>query len=391
MGGSVGRSRNRAPRGGAPRLALEDIVGHPRLRDARKAYLDRFLDVYGDDPFLVRLLIESGRFLIYMIAVILDAAQDPSRRETWFTVGRLKQQMVMFGLASERQVDHLVARLCAVEFMELRPSDQDRRVRILKPTEKLRAHDRDWLAAHYTPLTVLYPQHDSGLIMRSDPEFQVVHRRTAVAFMPLGAELFVAVPDMMLFFDRAAGHMVLAALLQETAMAAPDQPHAAVAYADVGDRFGVSRPRPPIAHRRRGDRARQASRARGAPGEILPRLWSSYDRGIAEGMYLHDMIYLAAAGQRPAAQRPARPPRSLRLDAGLGDEVAHRRDFGGDPERRVAPACRRRSRDRPCGPARGLPAAGTRRGFHFASSATMSGGVPAGANSALKVSETKFA
>ena len=33
-------------------------------------------------------------------------------------------------------------------------TELDRRVRILKPTEKLRAHDRDW-AARYTPLTVL--------------------------------------------------------------------------------------------------------------------------------------------------------------------------------------------------------------------------------------------
>jgi hypothetical protein len=44
---------------------------------------------------------------------------------------------------------------CArLDSTELRPAEQDRRVRILKPTEKLRAHDRDWLAAHYTTLTV---------------------------------------------------------------------------------------------------------------------------------------------------------------------------------------------------------------------------------------------
>jgi hypothetical protein len=27
--------------------------------------------------------------------------------------------------------------------------------------------------------------------------------------------------------------------------------------------------------------------------EILPRRWSSQDRGIASGMYMHDMIYVA--------------------------------------------------------------------------------------------------
>jgi hypothetical protein len=96
--------------GGAPRVTIEDIVGHPRLAEARRIYLDRFLDLYSGDPFLVRLLIESGRFLVFLLAVVLEAAQDPARRETWVTVGRLKQTMALFGLASGRQVDHLVGR-----------------------------------------------------------------------------------------------------------------------------------------------------------------------------------------------------------------------------------------------------------------------------------------
>jgi hypothetical protein len=287
--------------GGAPRLTLEDIVGHPRMPEARKVYLDRFLSVYDGDPFLVRLLIESGRFLVYLIVVVLETAQDPARRDTWLTVGLLKQSMAMFGLASGRQVDGLVARLCAVGYMELRPSDQDRRVRILSPTETLRAHDRDWLAAHYAPLTALYPQHDYGFVMRRDPDFQALHRRTCVPFMPLGAKVLLSVPDILLFFDRPAGVLVLAVLLQ-AAMAASDDPDAAVPYADVGDRFGVSR-----THVRRLLVAAEKAglvklHARGGHRvEILPRLWSSYDRGLAGGMYLNDMIYVAASGQRPAA------------------------------------------------------------------------------------------
>jgi hypothetical protein len=158
----------------------------------------------------------------------------------------------------------------------------------------LRAHDRDWLAAHHAPLTVLYPQHDYGLVMRRDPEFHAVYRRVCMQFLPLGAKLFLAVPDMMLFFDRAAGHMVLAALLH-AAMTQGDHPHTAVPYADVGDRFGVSRTHV----RKLLVAAEQAGlvklHARGGHRvEILPRLWSSYDRGIAGGMYIHDMVYVAA-------------------------------------------------------------------------------------------------
>lgn len=279
-------------------LPLEKIVDHPRFPEARRLYLDRFLAVYGDDPFLVRLLIESGRFLVYMIAVVLDAGQDPADRKTWFTIGHLKRQMAVFGLASGRQVDHLVARLCAVGFIEALPSERDRRVRILKPTEKMLAHDRDWLAAHYAPLTVLYPQHDYSLVMQRDPQFQVVHRRTCLAFLPLGAKVLLSVPDMMLFFDRAAGHMVLAALLQ-AALAQPDRLHAAVPYAEVGERFGVSR-----THVRQLLVAAQEIGLVNLPERgghrvgILPRLWSSYDRSIAGGMLVHDLVYAAATGRQ---------------------------------------------------------------------------------------------
>src|SRR5689334_21924147 len=100
---------------GAPRITVEGCLRHPRFPEARRLYLERFLAVYGDDPFLVRLLIESGRFLVFLIAATLEAAQDPARRETWFTIGRLKEQMALFGLASGRHIDHLVSRLCRSE------------------------------------------------------------------------------------------------------------------------------------------------------------------------------------------------------------------------------------------------------------------------------------
>lgn len=292
--------------GRAPHVSLEELLENPRFPDARKLYLDRFLGVYGHDPFLVRLLIQSGRFLVYHLAVVLDAGQDPARRETWFTVGRLKQQIASSGVgASARQIDRLVGRLREVGFLDVVPSDQDRRLRLLKPTEKMLAHDRDWLVAHYAPLALLCPHNDYGPVMRRDPEFQVLHRRTAIAFWPLGMKVLLSVPEMMMFFYRAGGHMVLAALLQ-SAMADPDHPHMAVPYADIGDRFGVSR-----THVRQLLVAAQDAglvnlKARGGHRvEILPKLWASYDRSIAGGMFLHDLVYGAATGRRSAGYAAA--------------------------------------------------------------------------------------
>lgn len=82
-------------------MSYDEIVQSPRMAEARKFYVSRFLALYGRDAFMARLLIETGRFLIYHIAVILGAAQDPARRETWLTVGRLKKVVAMFGAGTE--------------------------------------------------------------------------------------------------------------------------------------------------------------------------------------------------------------------------------------------------------------------------------------------------
>src|SRR5262249_41148969 len=131
--------------------------------------------------------------------------------------------------------------------------------------------------------------------------------------------------DMMLFFHRVAGHMVLAALLQ-AASADPHQLHAAVPYAEVGDRFGISR-----THVRQLLSAAERTglvklRARGGHRvEILPRLWASYDRSIAGGMFLHDLVYGPATGRPAASERCAvvLEQRSLYHLPGKGAGVFH--------------------------------------------------------------------
>jgi hypothetical protein len=110
---------------------------------------------------------------------------------------------------------------------------------------------------------------------------------------------------MMLFLDHAAGYPVIAALLQ-AAMESEDYPHTAVPYAKVGDRFGVSRThvRKLLVTAEESGLVKLHARA-GLRVEILPRLWSSHDYGITGGMYLHDIVYVAATRQM-AATSPQR-------------------------------------------------------------------------------------
>ena len=133
--------------------------------------------------------------------------------------------------------------------------------------------------------------------MRQDAAYQFANRRIAIPFLPFSGKLLALAPDLLLFFERAAGHMISAALLH-AAMAEPDQ-HAAVPYADVGERFGVSRTHV----RALLDEAQDIGlvRLEGRGGhrvEILPRLWESYDRGLAAGMFVHDALHAVVTGRR---------------------------------------------------------------------------------------------
>ena len=282
--------------GQPPRITVDNILNHPQLAEARRAYLAAFLKVYDGDPFLVRLLIESGRFFVYYIVLLLESAYDPARRETWPTVGLVKQTMAAVGMerASDRHIDDLLARLCTAGCLESHPSEHDRRVRILTTGERLRQHDRDWLVANYTHLALLYPHHDYSLVLQRDPRFQVIHRRASIPFQRLGAALMADIPDVMMFFDHAAGPVVISALLH-SAMTQGDEKSVVLSYADVADRFGVSRTHVRGLLAAAEERGLLKLHGRGGRRvELLPRMWASHDAGMARGMYFHDILYLAA-------------------------------------------------------------------------------------------------
>lgn len=285
--------------GDIPVLSPDDVTSHPRLPEARKVFLTEFLKIYGADPHMARLLIESARYMVFTFAIVSYAAQDPGQPETWATVGRLKKIMQTFGHSSVRQIDILISRLCDLNFLEIMQSEHDGRVRIVRPTERAMAHDRDWLFAHYAPLVSLYPERDYSLIMSRNAAFQVRQRRRSMEFVPIVASLMAMPAEVMVFFNRPGGYMFLAALL-EAGMASPDGTHAAVSYADVGERFGYSRThvRQVLTDAETAGLVRLHRRG-GHNVEILPALWEGHDRGIAIGMCLHDMVYARTAADWP--------------------------------------------------------------------------------------------
>ncbi|SDN14183.1 hypothetical protein [Afipia sp. GAS231] len=272
----------------------EEILAHPRFVPARIAFVDAVLALYEGDPFLTRLLLEAGRYVTFGNIMCMHARYDEADRSTWPTSARLKESMLQFGVSSPRRVEALIARLVHSGFLEMVPSKQDRRVRILTPTELMIDQDLDWLAAHYLPLHVLFPDAGYAPIIQRDRSLQMAQRLVCMDFLGHGASILASNPGIMLFLGRDAGVMILIKLIQMT-HAAGDVSAIGLSYADIGARFGVSR-----THVR--EVLLEAERAgfvllSGHGGQLVqltPAVMQVFDRFTADSMSGHDLMFQIA-------------------------------------------------------------------------------------------------
>jgi hypothetical protein len=272
----------------------QDILAHPRFGAARAAYVEALLGLYEGDAFLNRLLIEAARQVTFNMIVALHCRHDETEPATWPTMRLLKQELRPFGL-SERRIDDLVTRLARFGMLELRRSALDRRVRILTPTPAMMSLDHDWLAAHYLPLHIMFPEPGYAPVIERDDAFQRVHRVVALGFSARGMEIMAGNPAMMLFLSRDAGAMILVKLVQ---MANSARDAEGLSYADIGARFGVSRTHVRTLLRdaeRNGDVSLSGRGGRFV--ELKPSILQAFDRFLADSMSGHDLLFRITRSQ----------------------------------------------------------------------------------------------
>ncbi len=282
----------------------EQILGHPRFSAARTAFVDAVLALHEGDQFRSRLLVEAMRQVTFNLIMSLHLRHEVTDRTTWPTPRRLKDELRTFGLASERRVDALVARLVQLGYVDSHPSEHDGRVRILTPTAKMMSLDREWLVYHYTPLHVMFPDPGYGEPMTRDPAFQRAQRLVALDFSAKGAQILANNPAVMRFMGRDSGVLVLIKLIQ---MSTGDAAKG-LSYSDIGARFGVSR-----THVRAllEDAAQHGDASLSGRGgrlvELKPSILQAFDRFLADAMSGHDLLYKLAR-ERMANENGGRTP-----------------------------------------------------------------------------------
>jgi hypothetical protein len=272
----------------------QDILAHPRFGAARAAFVEALLGLYEGDAFLNRLLIEAARQVTFNMIVALHCRHDETEPATWATMRLLKQELKPFGL-SERRIDDLVIRLAHFGLLELRRSARDRRVRILTPTPAMMSLDHDWLAAHYLPLHIMFPEPGYGPVIERDDALQRRHRVVALGFSGRGMEIMAGNPAMLLFLSRDAGAMILVKLVQ---MASTARDAEGLSYADIGGRFGVSRThvRTLLQDAERNGDVSLSGRG-GKFVALRPSILQAFDRFVADSMSGHDLLFRIARSQ----------------------------------------------------------------------------------------------
>ena len=278
--------------------SAEDILAHPRFPLAREAYVEAILATYEHNRFLSRLLLESGRTVLFIGIMCLHARHDRAERATWPTMRLVTEQTVAHGATSPRRVHDLVHRLISIGYLEQQVAPEDHRIRILTPTPKMITHDQNFLVSHYLPLQIMFPQPGYRPIMERAPAFQLTQRRVSAALFARGARIMAVSPVMMPFLGRDAGAMILLKLMQKVGPMGATAP-LELSYSDTGARVGVSRTHVRKLLNEAEDRG-LVSLTRGADQFVEPKpaLVKAFDRFFAESMAGHDLIYNLALACR---------------------------------------------------------------------------------------------
>jgi DNA-binding MarR family transcriptional regulator len=250
------------------------------------------LALYEHDPRLNRLLQEAARNILFVIIMCLNARCDQDDRATWPTMQLVARTTAAHRVASERRIHGLVTQFVRAGYIELKPSDRDRRDRLVTPTAKMVAEDQVWLVSHYMPLQVLFPDPGYDLIMRRDPKFQIAQRLVASSFLAHGVKLLADHELIVRFMMREAGMMTLLKLL---ALDRRDALKDGVSYADIGARFGASRTQVrKIVQEAASVGFLYVSKDDRPIVRLTAKLFDAFDRFTAAGMSGHDLIYRLA-------------------------------------------------------------------------------------------------
>lgn len=196
-------------------LSAEAIAHHPRFGDAVSLLVDRLAELYGNDRRLVRELFEYDRAVTFMLAVCIAMGEREDDPASWLTLARLAEGAALMGIGPVRRIRRFVEEMRADGHLLETAMPGDRRRHRLRPTERMLAVDRQWLAAFHAPLALLVPDEPRyRAAVAEDPDYHRRYRTASMSTLAVARATMVEHPAVDSFLHQAGGVRILATLLR---------------------------------------------------------------------------------------------------------------------------------------------------------------------------------
>jgi hypothetical protein len=222
----------------SPLPEVEAVLRHPRFYEAARLYVQLTLETLAQSPVARQTLGNSARHVAFSLIATLSACAEHGVDAPPLTQSRVIDAVVGMGLASHGKIESLINRLADQRMITREPSADDRRAKLLRPTEALLAIDDALCALHARPCALL--DADPVVLGVAAQERSVIRRMRAAA-LPLiegGGAMLQRNPQMLPFLSADGGWMVLFALLD----AVWREDARARRFEAIAAQCGVSRP-----------------------------------------------------------------------------------------------------------------------------------------------------
>ena len=216
---------------------------HPNFAAAMQASMRVPLDLYQGNRLVNLIINDRGRYVLSMFALHLHYARRPDAPTSGLTAARLQAMCAQEKVCSFGRAGALISLLRWTGYLAPAPAAQDRRVRLLMPTDKLMAMHRERWRRQLGAVALVLPEAGDALTHFDHPAFGPAFTAAQAREFLGGFRLLNDAPEVQFFADRNAGLFILFSIALAGAPddAVPPTRLVAISASALAKRFHVSR------------------------------------------------------------------------------------------------------------------------------------------------------
>jgi DNA-binding MarR family transcriptional regulator len=221
--------------------AIKQLQQHPDFAAAVMASARVSIELYHGGRLMNWIMSDRARALLGYMAYYLEVAESGADPRSGLTPTKLKQRCAESGLCSPGRAGAMLALMRGAGYVALVTDDNDKRVRRLVATSKLKENLRTRLTRQLDSVASVIPDVRDvvGLLGREDFERALI-RQLGDQFIA-GFRILMHAPELALFAEHNAGMVILFNLMLASTDGFPPRGPVPSSIAGLARRFGVSR------------------------------------------------------------------------------------------------------------------------------------------------------